>query len=33
MAKLTEGVYEKYGVNYKTLTLTDGDYALTVTPE
>ena len=33
MAKLTEGVYEKYGVSYKTLTLTDGDYALTVTPE
>ena len=33
MAKLNEGVYEKYGVSYKTLTLTDGDFALTVTPE
>ena len=33
MAKLNEGVYEKYGVSYNTLTLTDGDFALTVTPE
>ena len=33
MAKLNEGVYEKYGVSYKTLTLTDGNFALTVTPE
>lgn len=33
MAKLNEGVHEKYGVSYKTLTLTDGDFALTVTPE
>lgn len=33
MAKLNEGVYEKYGVSYKTLTLADGDFALTVTPE
>ena len=33
MAKLTEGVYEKYGVSYKTLTLTDGEFAFTVTPE
>ncbi len=33
MSKLTTGVYEKYGVRYPTLTLTDGDYALTVTPE
>lgn len=33
MATLTQGVYEKYGVAYKTLTLTDGEYALTVTPE
>lgn len=33
MSKLTSGVYEKYGASYKTLTLTDGEYALTVTPE
>jgi len=33
MSKLTAGVYEKYAASYKTLTLTDGDYALTVTPE
>ena len=33
MSKLTTGVYEKYGVSYKTLTLTDGDCAFTVTPE
>ena len=25
--------YEKYGASYKTLTLTDGEYAFTVTPE
>ena len=33
MSKLTSGVYEKYGASYKTLTLTDGEYALTVPPE
>lgn len=33
MSKLTTGTYEKYGARYATLTLTDGDYALTVTPE
>ncbi len=33
MATLTNGIYEKNGVAYKTLTLTDGSYALTVTPE
>ena len=33
MSKLTSGVYEKYGASYKTLTLTDGEYVLTVTPE
>ncbi|MCD7837924.1 MAG: aldose epimerase [Clostridiales bacterium] len=33
MSKLTTGVYEKYGVTYATLTLTDGDCTLTVTPE
>lgn len=33
MSKLTTGVYEKYGVSYKTLTLTDCDCAFTVTPE
>lgn len=33
MSTLTTGVYEKYGASYKTLTLTDGAYALTVTPE
>ncbi|MCD7843687.1 MAG: aldose epimerase [Clostridiales bacterium] len=33
MSKLTNGVYENYGVTYATLTLTDGDCALTVTPE
>ena len=33
MSKLTSGVYEKYGASYKTLTVTDGEYALTVTPE
>ena len=30
---LFTGVYEKYGVRYQTLTLTDGAYALTVAPE
>ena len=33
MSKLTTGTYEKYGASYKTLTLTDGEYAFTVTPE
>lgn len=33
MSKLTNGVYQKFGVTYETLTLTDGDCALTVTPE
>ena len=33
MSNLTFGIYEKYGVSYKTMTLTDGEYALTVTPE
>lgn len=33
MPKLTTGVYEKYGASYKTLTLTDGECAFTVTPE
>ena len=33
MSTLTNGTYEKYGVRYATLTLTDGDYALTITPE
>ncbi|MGN0983635.1 MAG: aldose epimerase [Gemmiger sp.] len=33
MSKLTAGTYRKYGASYATLTLTDGDYALTVTPE
>jgi len=33
MSKLSHGVHEKYGVRYETLTLTDGAYALTVTPE
>lgn len=33
MAVLTQGCYEKYGAAYKTLTLTDGAFALTVTPE
>lgn len=33
MAKLTHGSYEKYGVRYAALTLTDGAYAFTVTPE
>ena len=30
MSKLTTGTYEKYGASYKTLTLTDGEYAFTV---
>lgn len=33
MSRLTHGIYEKYGARYATLTLTDGEYALTVTPE
>lgn len=33
MSTLQSGTYEKYGVCYKTLTLTDGGCALTVTPE
>ena len=33
MPKLTTGVYEKYGASYKTLTMTDGECAFTVTPE
>lgn len=33
MSVIKTGTYEKYGVHYATLTLTDGDYALTVTPE
>ena len=33
MSNLTFGIYEKYGVSYKTMTLTDGEYALTITPE
>ena len=33
MSKLSTGTYEKYGARYATLTLTDGAYALTVTPE
>ena len=33
MSTVSHGTYEKYGVSYKTITLTDGAYALTVTPE
>ena len=33
MSTIKTGTYEKYGARYATLTLTDGDYALTVTPE
>ena len=33
MSTLTTGTYEKHGASYKTLTLTDGEYAFTVTPE
>ena len=33
MSRLTHDIYEKYGARYATLTLTDGEYALTVTPE
>ena len=33
MSTVSNGTYEKYGVSYKTITLTDGAYALTVTPE
>ena len=33
MSKLTAGTYEKYNAKYSTLTLTVGEYALTVTPE
>ena len=32
-SQLTKGVYQKHGVCYDTLTLTDGGFALTVTPE
>ena len=32
-SQLTKGVYEKYGVRYDTLTLSDGGCTLTVTPE
>ena len=32
MSTIQSGTFEKYGVRYATLTLTDGDYALTVTP-
>lgn len=33
MSTLSKGTYTKYGVQYATLTLTDGEYAFTVTPE
>ena len=33
MSTLSTGTYQKYEACYKTLTLTDGPYALTVTPE
>lgn len=33
MSTIQTGTYEKYGVRYGTLTLKDGAYALTVTPE
>lgn len=33
MSTIQNGTYEKYGARYATLTLTDGAYALTVTPE
>lgn len=33
MSTLTTSTYEKYGACYKTLTLTDGEFAFTVTPE
>lgn len=33
MSTIQTGSYEKYGARYATLTLIDGDYALTVTPE
>ena len=33
MSTLSNGTYEKYGARYATLTLTDGDCALTITPE
>lgn len=33
MSVIKTGTYGKYGVHYATLTLTDGDYALTVIPE
>ncbi len=33
MSTLSKGVYTKNGAAYETLTLTDGEYALTVTPE
>lgn len=31
MSKLTTGTYEKYGVTYGTITLTDGDCTWTIT--
>ena len=33
MSTLSTGTYQKYAACYRTLTLTDGAYALTVTPE
>lgn len=33
MSTLTKGLYQKYDAQYATLTLTDGDFALTITPE
>lgn len=33
MSVLSKGLYEKNGVSYRTLTLTDGDCSLSVTPE
>ena len=33
MSTVSNGTYEQYGVTYKTITLTDGAYALTVIPE
>ena len=33
MSTISYGKYEKYGISYDTLQLTDGDYTVTVTPE
>ncbi len=33
MAKLSEGIYEKHGTSFRTLTLTDGGCSITVAPE